>query len=45
LTEDEDSNTLINKNQCEILISPSFAIGWAVCGRLQPGYESMMPVL
>jgi len=22
-----------------------FAIGWAVCGRRQPGHESMMPVL
>jgi len=48
LTEDEE---LISQIHWSIKISVrswtllTFAIGWAVCGRPQPGHESMMPVL
>jgi len=34
-------NTLINKMTARSLTSLTFAIGWAVCGRQQPGHESL----
>jgi len=38
ITEDED----LSARSLTLLI---FATGWAVCGRPQPGHESVMPVL
>ena len=49
LTEDEvlmGAKTLINQNiNARSLTLLIFAVGWALCGRPQPKYESVMPLL